>query len=37
MGGDVGIGTVVFAVGIGPLLQLFLGYLTVPTLTAPAE
>lgn len=39
LGGSVGIGTVVFALAIGPLIQLFLGYLTVPipTLTTPAE
>lgn len=46
LGGDVGIGTVLFALAIGPLVQLFLGRLalpepnpmvTGPTLTAPAE
>ncbi|MDP9070382.1 MAG: hypothetical protein M3N68_03670 [Actinomycetota bacterium] len=37
LGGTVGVGTVVFALGIGPLVQLFLGRLTIPTLTAPAE
>lgn len=39
LGGSVGVGTVVFAIAIGPLIQLFLGYLTVPipTLTTPAE
>lgn len=37
LGGTVGIGTVVFALGIGPLVQLSLGYLTMPALTAPAE
>lgn len=37
LGGTVGVGTVAFAVGIGPLVQLFLGRLTVPVLTAPAE
>lgn len=37
LGGTVGVGTVLFAVGIGPLVQLFLGRLTMPTLTAPAE
>ena len=39
LGGSVGVGTVVFAFAIGPLIQLFLGYLTVPipTLTTPAE
>ncbi len=37
LGGTVGVGTVVFAVGIGPLVQLFLGHLTMPTLTAPGE
>src|SRR5207244_3150305 len=33
-GGTVGAGTIVFAFGIGPLVQHFLGWLT---LTAPAE
>lgn len=37
LGGTVGVGTVVFALGIGPLVQLWLGRLTVPLLTAPAE
>lgn len=39
LGGSVGIGTLVFALAIGPLIQLFLGYLTVPqpVLTTPAE
>jgi uncharacterized membrane protein YczE len=37
LGGDVGVGTVLFAVAIGPLVQLFLGRLTIPTLTAPGE
>ena len=37
LGGTVGIGTVVFALGIGPVVQLSLGRLTMPTLTAPAE
>ena len=39
LGGSVGAGTVVVALAIGPLLQLFLGYLMtpVPTLTPPAE
>lgn len=37
LGGSVGVGTVVFALGIGPLVQLFLGRLTLPALTAPAE
>ena len=37
LGGTVGIGTLVFAFGIGPLVQLFLGRLTIPTLTAPGE
>jgi uncharacterized membrane protein YczE len=37
LGGNVGIGTVLFAVAIGPLVQLFLGRLTIPVLTAPAE
>lgn len=37
LGGTVGIGTVVFALGIGPLVQLWLGRLTIPVLTAPAE
>ena len=37
LGGNVGVGTVLFAFAIGPLVQLSLGRLTVPTLTAPAE
>ena len=37
LGGTVGIGTIVFALAIGPLVQLSLGRLTMPTLTAPAE
>lgn len=37
LGGTVGVGTVLFAFAIGPLVQLFLGRLTIPTLTAPAE
>src|SRR4051794_33485124 len=37
LGGNVGIGTVLFAVAIGPLVQLFLGRLTIPMLTAPGE
>jgi uncharacterized membrane protein YczE len=37
LGGTVGVGTLVFAFGIGPLVQLFLGRLTIPMLTAPAE
>lgn len=39
LGGTIGIGTLVFAVTIGPLIHLFLGYLTlpVPTLTPPSE
>lgn len=39
LGGSVGVGTIVFALAIGPLLQAFLGRLTVPipTLTTPAE
>ncbi len=37
LGGTVGVGTVLFALAIGPLVQLFLGRLTVPMLTAPAE
>lgn len=37
LGGTVGIGTVVFALGIGFLVQLWLGRLTIPLLTAPAE
>lgn len=37
LGGNVGIGTIAFAFAIGPLVQLSLGRLTVPTLTAPAE
>ena len=37
LGGNVGVGTLAFAFAIGPLVQLSLGRLTVPTLTAPAE
>lgn len=37
LGGSVGIGTVAFALGIGPLVQLFIGRLSIPALTAPAE
>lgn len=37
LGGTVGVGTVAFALCIGPLVQLFLGRLSVPALTAPAE
>jgi len=37
LGGTVGVGTLAFALGIGPLVQLFLGRLTVTALTAPAE
>lgn len=37
LGGNVGVGTLLFALAIGPLVQLFLGRLTIPTLTAPAE
>ncbi|MDP8992919.1 MAG: YitT family protein [Actinomycetota bacterium] len=37
LGGTVGVGTLVFAFGIGPLVQLFLGPLTVPTLSVGAE
>ena len=37
LGGTVGVGTLAFALGIGPLVQAALGRLTVPALTAPAE
>lgn len=37
LGGTAGIGTLVFAFAIGPLVQLFLDLLTIPTATAPAE
>jgi uncharacterized membrane protein YczE len=39
LGGRVGVGTVLFAVTIGPLVQLFLDYLTlpIPSLSTPAE
>ncbi|MGI8684515.1 MAG: YczE/YyaS/YitT family protein [Acidimicrobiales bacterium] len=37
LGGSVGIGTIAFALCIGPLVQAFLGRLTLPALTAPAE
>jgi uncharacterized membrane protein YczE len=30
LGGTVGVGTVIFAFGIGPLVQLFLGRLSLP-------
>jgi uncharacterized membrane protein YczE len=33
LGGTVGVGTAVFAIGIGPLVQIFLPRLTVPTPT----
>jgi uncharacterized membrane protein YczE len=37
LGGNVGIGTLAFAFAIGPLVQLSLSRLTIPTLTSPAE
>ncbi|MDQ3679296.1 MAG: hypothetical protein M3378_01900 [Actinomycetota bacterium] len=37
LGGTVGVGTLLFAVGIGPLVQLFLGRMTIPALPATAE
>lgn len=37
LGGSVGVGTLAFALCIGPLVQAFLGRLTLPALTAPAE
>ncbi|HEX2699625.1 MAG TPA: hypothetical protein VHM89_05400 [Acidimicrobiales bacterium] len=37
LGGSVGVGTLAFALCIGPLVQAFLGRLTLPVLTAPAE
>lgn len=37
LGGTVGIGTIVFALTIGPLVQSSLGRFQVVTLTAPAE
>lgn len=37
LGGTVGVGTLAFALGIGPLVQASLGRLAVPALTAPAE
>lgn len=37
LGGSVGLGTIAFALCIGPLVQAFLGRLALPTLTAPAE
>lgn len=37
LGGTVGVGTIAFALGIGPLVQASLGRLGVPSLTAPAE
>ncbi len=36
LGGTVGVGTLVFALGIGPLVQMFLGRLTIPA-PIPAE
>lgn len=36
LGGTVGVGTLVFAFGIGPLVQLFLGRMTIPA-PIPAE
>lgn len=37
LGGTIGAGTLVFAFGIGPLVQLFLRHVGGPTFTAPAE
>ncbi len=37
LGGTVGVGTLLFAVGIGPLVQLFLGRMTIPALPTTAE
>jgi uncharacterized membrane protein YczE len=40
LGGTIGVGTIVFAVAIGPLVQLTIGRLTLPphaALTAPGE
>ena len=37
LGGSVGVGTLAFALCIGPLVQASLGRLTLPALTAPAE
>lgn len=37
LGGTVGVGTALFAFGIGPLVQAALGRLTVPTLTLPGQ
>lgn len=36
LGGTIGIGTVVLALAIGPLVQLFLGWFALPALTAAA-
>ena len=36
LGGTVGVGTLIFALGIGPLVQAFLGRMTVPA-PVPAE
>jgi len=36
LGGTVGVGTLMFALGIGPLVQMFLGRLTIPA-PIPAE
>jgi uncharacterized membrane protein YczE len=37
LGGTIGVGTVLFAVAIGPVVQLTIHRLTLPTLTAPGE
>ena len=37
LGGTIGVGTIVFAVGVGPLVQLFLGRLTLPPPSATAS
>jgi uncharacterized membrane protein YczE len=37
LGGTVGVGTLIFALGIGPLVQLFLGRLTFEALPVTAE
>jgi uncharacterized membrane protein YczE len=35
LGGTVGVGTIVFALGVGPLTQFFLRYLAMPLQSPP--
>lgn len=37
LGGTVGVGTVVLALSVGPLVQVFLGWFTIPSLVPGAE